>query len=210
MVRTGRWPARISLALTLAMIGALFTVMNASGQQAGQAILTVGKDVASGSITQVTYSIVVRNQGTANSTGVVVRDNVPANTTFESSEPPPSATTSPAAGAPSCGNAGTREDPGTTCQWDLGTIPPGETRTISATYNLNQGDVATYTVTDNVSVRDAEGHEDRDTDASLTRQRVAINDDTWVDNAEPANTNHGACTDLRLLQDNRITSFVET
>jgi uncharacterized repeat protein (TIGR01451 family) len=192
------------------MIAALFSVINASGQQAGEALLTVGKDVQSATVTQVTYAIVVRNQGTAGSTNVTVRDTVPTNTTFESSNPPPSATTSPSPGAASCNNAGTREDPGTTCQWNLGNMAPGATSTILATFNLNQSDVATYTVTNSASASDSEGHSNSDSDATLTRARLDITDDTWVDDAEPPGTNHGQCADLRVLQDNRITSYAET
>lgn len=210
MARTGKWPARISLALSVAMIVAMFTGIRASGQQGSTAgILTVGKDVASASITQVTYSIVVANQGTAPITGTVVRDAVPLNTTFESSNPPPSATTSPSPGAASCANGGVRETDGTVCQWDLGTIPPGESRTITATYNLNQTNIASYRVTNTATARDNEGHENSDTDTSLVRQRVDVTDDTWVDDAEPANFNHGACNFLRVLQGNRTTSFID-
>lgn len=209
MARTGKWPARIALAVSAAMIATLFTVINASGQSSTEALLTVGKDVQSGSVTQATYSIVVRNQGNGASTNVRVRDVVPTNTTFESSNPAPSATTT-SPGAPSCDNQGTREDPGTECEWNVGNLAPGETREILATFNLNQADVASYTVTNDVTAVDNEGHEAEDSDASLKRDRLTITDDTWVADAEPANTNHGACTHLRVQQNNSTTSFIDT
>lgn len=210
MARTGKWPARIALALSAAMIAALLTVMTASGQQpSGAGLPTIGIDVQSATLTQATYSLVVRNQGNAPSTNVVVRSAVPANATFESSEPAPGATTSPGSGAQSCANAGVREAEGTTCQWNLGTIPAGETRTITAIYNLNQTNIATYRVALSGNVRDDEGHTNADTDDSLVRQRGSINDDTWVNDNEPANTNHGACNFLRVLQDNSVTSYAD-
>ena len=209
MARTGKWPARISLALRAAMIATLFTVINASGQGAGEALPTVGIDVQSADNAQVTYAIVVRNQGTAQSTAVTVRSNVPNDTTFESSNPPPTATTSPSPGSPSCDNGGTREDQGRTCQWNLGTIPAGETRQITAVYNLNQANVATYTVSISASVTDAEGHSNSDTDASLSRARQNIDHDTWVNDDEPPNWNHGNCPNLRVHQNNRVTTFLQ-
>ncbi|MDQ4125603.1 MAG: DUF11 domain-containing protein [Actinomycetota bacterium] len=210
MARTGKWPARIALAVSAAMIATLFTVINASGQSGGgEALPTVGIEVQSASNTQVTYAIVVRNQGTAQSTNVRVRSNVPTNTTFESSNPPPTATTSPSPGVASCDNAGTREDPGRTCEWSFGTVPAGETRQITAVYNLNQANVATYTVSISATVTDGEGHSNSDTDASLIRSRQDINDDTWVNDDEPPNWNHGQCPNLRVLQNNRVTSFLE-
>jgi uncharacterized repeat protein (TIGR01451 family) len=210
MARTGKWPARISLALSVAMVAALFSVINASGQQPSAAGLpTIGIDVQSATVTQATYSIVVRNQGTAASTNVIVRSAVPPNTTFESSDPAPSATTSPGTGAQSCNNQGVREPEGTTCQWDLGTIQAGETRTITAVYNLVQTNIATYRVTHQATVTDAENHSNSDTDDSLVRQRASINEDTWVNDAEPANTNHGTCNFLRVLQSNQATSYVD-
>ncbi|HYO61008.1 MAG TPA: hypothetical protein VEU29_03830 [Actinomycetota bacterium] len=210
MARTGKWPARISLALSAAMIATLFTVINASGQAgAGESVPTVGIEVQSATNSQVTYAIVVRNQGSAQSTNVIVRSNVPADTTFESSTPAPVATTSPSPGAASCDNGGTREDQGRTCQWNLGTIPAGETRQITAIYNLNQANVATYTVTLTANLTDGEGHTNSDSDASLTRSRQTIDDDTWVNDDEPPNWNHGQCPNLRVLQNNRVTSYLE-
>jgi uncharacterized repeat protein (TIGR01451 family) len=210
MARTGKWPARISLALSAAMVATLFTVINASGQSgAGESVPTVGIEVQSASNTQVTYAIVVRNQGTAQSTNVTVRSAVPNDTTFESSTPPPVATTSPSPGSPSCDNGGTREDPGRNCQWSLGTIPAGETRQITAIYNLNQANVATYTVSMTANLTDGENHTNSDTDASLTRARQTIDDDTWVNDDEPPNWNHGQCPNLRVLQNNRVTSYLE-
>lgn len=209
MARTGKWPARISLALSVAMIATLFTVINASGQSAGEALPTVGIEVQSATNSQVTYAIVVRNQGNAQSTNVTVRSNVPTNTTFESSTPPPVPTTSPSPGAASCDNGNTREDAGRTCQWSLGTVPAGEIRQITAVYNLNQSNVATYNVSISATVTDGEGHTNSDTDASLTRSRQDINDDTWVNDDEPANWNHGQCPNLRVLQNNRVTTFLE-
>ena len=210
MARTGKWPARISLALSAAMIAALFSVISASGQQAaGSGILTVGIDVSTASITQVTYSIVVRNQGNAPTSAVRVRSAVPTATTFESSDPAPVPTTSPGTGATSCDNAGTREASGTTCEWSVGTLAGGETRTITAVYNLNQTNTASDRIEMSATASDTEGHNNTDTDESLVRQRTTPTEDTWVDDAELANTNHGACEYLRVLQGNRITSFVD-
>lgn len=210
MARTGKWPARIALAVSVAMIATLFSVINASGQGGGgEALPTVGIEVQSASNTQVTYAIVVRNQGNAQSTNVRVRSNVPTHTTFESSNPPPVATTSPSPGAASCDNAGTREDPGRTCEWSLGTVPAGETRQITAIYNLNQANVATYNVSISATVTDGEGHSNSDTDASLSRARQNVDQDTWVNDDEPPNWNHGECPHLRVLQDNRTTTFLQ-
>lgn len=209
MARTGKWPARISLALSAAMIATLFTVINAAGQTGGEGLPTVGIEVQSATNTQVTYAIVVRNQGNAQSTNVRVRSNVPGNTTFESSNPPPVATTSPSPGAASCDNGNTREDAGRTCEWSFGTVAAGETRQITAVYNLNQSNVATYTVTLAATVTDGEGHSNSDSDASLTRSRQDIDQDTWVNDDEPPNWNHGQCPNLRVLQNNRTTSFLQ-
>ncbi|HEX2296089.1 MAG TPA: hypothetical protein VHN37_12375 [Actinomycetota bacterium] len=210
MARNGKWPARIALAVSAAMVATLFTVLNASGQSGSTAGLpTVGVDVQTASITQATYAIVVRNQGDAPSTNVRVRSRVPTNTTFESSDPAPTTTTSPGTGAQSCGNGGVRETDDTTCEWNLGTLNPGDVRTIAATYNLNQTNVATYRVVHQATVSDGEGHNNSDLDESLVREQVTISDDTWVDDQEPPNTNHGTCTYLRVLQGNRITSYLE-
>lgn len=210
MARTGKWPARISLALSVAMIAALFSVISASGQQASTAGLpTIGIDVQSASTQQVTYSFVVRNQGTAPSTNVRVRSAVPATMTFESSDPDPTTTTSPGSGAQSCSDDGVRETEGTVCEWSLGTLNPNETRTILATYNIPQTNTATDRFEISAQVTDGEGRSNSDTDESLVRQRVTPEDDTWVDDAEPAGTNHGACNYLRVLQGNRITSYVD-
>lgn len=210
MARTGKWPARISLALSAAMVATLFTVINASGQSGSTAGLPViGVDVQSASITQATYALVVRNAGDAPSTNVRVRAEVPANTTFESSDPAPTTTTSPGSGAQSCANAGVRETEGTTCEWALGTVNPGESRTITAIFNLNQTNQASYRVVLEANVRDGENHVSDDLDESLVRERADINEDTYVDDQEPPNTNHGTCTFLRVLQGNRITSYVE-
>ncbi len=211
MARTGKWPARLALALSTTMIATLMTLMmmnSASGQGAG--IPTVGIDVQSATLTQATYSIVVRNQGTAPSPNVIVRSAVPARTTFESSDPAPSTTTSPGSGAQSCDNGNIRESEGTTCQWNLGTIAPGESRTITAIYNLNQTNIDTYRVVHQATATDGEGNSNTDTDDSLVRQRANVNDDTWVDDQEPPNSNHGDCDFLRVLQGNRVTSFVES
>lgn len=209
MARTGKWPARIALAVSAAMIATLFTVINASGQSGGEALPTVGIEVQSASNSQVTYAIVVRNQGSAQSTNVRVRSAVPTNTTFESSTPPPSATTSPSPGSPSCDNEGNREDAGRNCEWTLGTVPAGETRQITAVYNLNQSNVATYNVSISATVTDAEGHSNSDTDASLSRARQNIDHDTWVNDDEPPNWNHGECPHLRVHQNNRTTSYLQ-
>lgn len=211
MARTGKWPARIALAVSAAMIATLFTVINASGQGggAGEALPTIGIEVQSATNAQVTYALVVRNQGSAPSTSVTVRSNVPTNTTFESSNPPPSATTSPSPGTASCDNAGTREDQDRTCQWNLGTIPAGETRQITAIYNLNQGNVTSYNVSITATVSDAEQHTNSDTDMSLNRDRQNIDHDTWVNDDEPPNWNHGNCPNLRVHQNNRVTTFLQ-
>lgn len=210
MARTGKWPARVSLALSIAMIAALFSVISASGQQATTAgILTVGVDVQSASITQGTYTIVVANQGTAPTTGVRVRANVPNSMTFESSDPAPVTTTSPGSGATSCANGGAREPAGTTCEWSLGTLNPGETRTITAIYNLPQTNTATERFKLTATATDNEQHSNADTDESLTRQKVTPDQDTWVDDTEPPNTTHGNCAYLRVLQGNRVTSYLD-
>lgn len=210
MARTGKWPARIALAVSAAMMASLFTVINAAGQSGpGEGLPTVGIEVQSADNAQVTYAIVVRNQGSAQSTAVTVRSNVPSNTTFESSNPPPTPTTSPSPGAPSCDNGGTREDAGRTCQWSLGTVPAGETRQITAVYNLDQSNVATYNVSISATVTDGEQHSNSDTDASLSRARQSIDHDTWVNDDEPPNWNHGNCPNLRVHQNNRVTTFLQ-
>ncbi|MDQ4025456.1 MAG: hypothetical protein M3217_08200 [Actinomycetota bacterium] len=210
MARTGKWPARISLALSVAMIAGLFSVISASGQQSSTAgLTTIGVDVESASITQATYSFVVRNQGTAPSTNVRVRSTVPATMTFESSDPDPTATTSPSPGAASCADAGIRETEGTVCEWSLGTLNPGDTRTITAIYNLPQTNIATRRFEMTATASDGEGRNNTDTDDSLVRQRATPNDDTWVDDGEPPGTNHGACNFLRVLQGNTVTSFID-
>ncbi|MDQ3915074.1 MAG: hypothetical protein M3323_07050 [Actinomycetota bacterium] len=210
MARTGKWPARISLALSVAMIGALVSVISASGQQSSTAgLTTIGVDVQSASITQATYTFVARNQGTAPSTNVRVRSNVPATMTFESSDPAPTTTTSPASPASSCANGGVRETEGTTCEWSLGNMNPGETRTITAIYNLPQTNVASDRFEITATASDGEGRSNSDTDESLVRQRATPNKDTWVDDGEPPGTNHGACNFLRVLQGNAVTSFID-
>jgi uncharacterized repeat protein (TIGR01451 family) len=210
MARTGKWPARISLGLSVAMVAALFSVMSASGQQSSTAGLpTIGIDVQSANITQVTYSFVVRNQGTAPSTNVRVRAAVPTGMTFESSDPDPTTTTSPGSGAQSCADDGVRETEGTVCEWSLGTLNPGETRTILAVYNLPQTNTASTRFVMNATVSDGEGRSNTDGDESLVRQRATPNKDTWVDDGEPPGTNHGACNYLRVLQGNTVTSFID-
>ena len=210
MARTGKWPARISLALSVAMIAALFSVISASGQQSSTAGLpTIGVDVQSASITQATYQFVVRNQGTAPSTNVRVRAQVPTTMTFESSDPDPTTTTSPGSGAQSCDDAGIRETEGTTCEWSLGTLNPGESRTILAIYNIPQTNLASDRFELTATVSDGEGRSNTDTDESLVRQQAVISDDTWVDDGETPGTNHGGCTFMRVLQSNTATSFVD-
>ncbi len=210
VVPTGRWPARISLALTISVLASLLAGMNASGQQSSSASLpTIGVDVQSASITQATYTLVVRNQGTGPSTNVRVRSNVPATMTFESSDPDPTTTTSPGSGAASCADAGIREPEGTTCEWSLGTLNPGESRTIISIYNLPQTNVASDRFEITATVSDGEGRSNSDTDESLVRQRATPNKDTWVHDGEPPGTNHGSCNYLRVLQANAATSFID-
>jgi ectonucleotide pyrophosphatase/phosphodiesterase family member 5 len=169
----------------------------------GEPLVTVGVEVTAGNIDAADYSITVFNRGTAAAEGVTVSADVPANTRFASSSPGPDAST------PSC-VAGAAA--GTVCAWQLPAIAAGASRTITARYELIRPVTGSFSspVSLTASVQANGAPNDSDTDSSLLVVGDVPQNDAFVDDNAPANTNHGACAELRVSAGNAVTSFLRS
>lgn len=165
-------------------------------------LVTVAADVASARLQSATYGLVARNAGSARAEAVRLALTVPAGTTFESSDPPPSA------GA--CDNGGAREPAGTECSWDVGGLDPGAEASVEAVLNLAP-DLGTFTVSATARASYAGSTASvSDTDSSLKGLRVVTEDDTYVDRSEVEGANHGSCATLRVGAGDRLVAYVES
>lgn len=196
------WILVVTLLLGLPVLG------DAVGQTASP-LVTVGVDVASADVSQVTYRVVATNHGSAAASSVRLTDVVPANTTFERSDPAPSTPSTSTPGSVSCTNDGTREAAGTVCEWDLGELAPSQAKVVLITFNIAQDDAASFSVANKAEVSAGSVTND-DTDSSLQRHRTDVTHDTFVAEAEPANTNHGSCSYLRISQEGGSSGFLKT
>ena len=170
---------------------ALLPVLDAAGQEPGAPFLTMGVEVADATGEQAVYAFTVTNHGDAAASGVRVSHAVPEHTSFVTATPAPT-------GA-ACVAGGTQEPAGTECEWELtGSIPAGGSRTIEVTLALGPIELGPssdeYAVDARAAVTEPEADEDADT--SLRKRAVLMARDAWVDAAEPADTNHGGCSEL--------------
>lgn len=168
---------RLALLAAFALAG---TVAPAAVAQAAEPLLTVGVEPSAGTLERATYELLVTNHGAATAQDVRVGANVPSAMSVVSADP---------AATGACAAAGTP------CEWMLGEMPPGSSRTITVVYALVAE--ATYSVTAVVTEGAEPGH-DTNTDTTFTLETFTASDDTWVDGGEAAGTNHGACDELRV------------
>lgn len=187
----------------LAAAGALAAgAVGPAGAQQGVPALTVGVDPVSASIDEVTYRIVVANRGTVGADGVTVTNQVPSNTTFASSVPPPSAAAQ--GGAPSCG-AGSAAL--TECRWAIGHMTAGSSVVIDVTLTLTPLSGSSYGVTSVVNATGSGGLTASDTDDTIVKSRQSL-EDTYVDDRAAANTYNASCQTLRMRRDDSMSAFV--
>jgi uncharacterized repeat protein (TIGR01451 family) len=181
------------------------TPVGAGAQGAGEPLITVGVEVTGGTVDRADYSITVYNRGTATAEDATVTANVPANTTFSASDPAPGLATTP-----TCVSGAAA---GTACSWQLPDIAPGGSETVNAGYGLIRPATGGYTLSVSLaaSASASDAPSDSDTDSSLEMRgsNAAGGEDTYVDDREPAGTNHGACDTLRVEAGNEVTSYVD-
>lgn len=208
--------------VALVMVPIVLVNANASAQGVSTPLLVVGTDVATATVRSATYETTIRNEGNGEATNVWVSMVVPQQTTFESSDPPSSAPEGSPAGAPAtCDNGGTREPNLTKCEWYAGTLPPGDRRTLRVVLNLlpttslntaTQIDV-TFRLTGTDPATGAAIPESTDRDNALNRIMSAPSatngPDTFVNRAEPANTNHGKCPVLTTRGDGTSAAYFD-
>ena len=164
-------------------------------------LVTVGVDVVEASMTHATYSLYVANRGSAPAEGVVLTNDVPANTAFAGSDRTP---LDPGA----CGRGAAV---GTRCRWAIGDLAPGSSGRVEVTYELAQTG-ATYTVGNRASAQIGgaapAGTDPAFTHSLLDRTVLAV-EDAHVDDAAPANTNYGSCARLDVGRGNTVTAFLD-
>jgi hypothetical protein len=200
------------------MLYGTLIVLAASGQEAPPPLVAVGVDVDSADTRQAIYEIFVANHGSGPAQAVRVSSDVPLETTFESATPSTAPPPGNPGGNPTCPNGGGREPAGTKCEWDLGDLQPGESRSILATYNLNQANKTTYTVNLRADVTSG-SQSDFNIDKTLRRTRAPAADavavdsadiqDTFVDSSEPIHWGHGDCAHMRVQRGNLTTTYVD-
>lgn len=210
----------VSMLLAACLLGAASLVNISPAAAAGTPLLAIGLDVASATSTTATYKINLRNAGNGDANNVRVFLPVPPKTTFESSSPETSPVDGNPGGAPTCDNAGTREPATTSCQWFFGTLAPGSERDITVVLNLltlttdptpSSPDVIQPTASvQGINPGTGAALNASDTDDSLKRVRLVLEQDTWVNTTEPTNTNHGACPTLTVRGGSQVTAFVDT
>ena len=195
---------RAGLAIVACAVAALIAPAGAAAQSP---LLTVGVDATGASLNQATYVLYVANRGTAPAAGVVLTNDIPANTTFVSSDRtprPPAAGEACSAAVPAGSTA--------RCRWTIGDLAPGASATVSVTYALADGD-STYDVSNTASAQAGEaepsGSDPSDTDTTLRRTSNVLDVDAHVDDTKP-DTNFGGCDKLNVRRDNAVTAFLDS
>lgn len=124
-----KWLARLSMMLSITMVAGLAGVWRASGARSAPAVVTVGVDLASASVEQATYELIVTNRGDSNASAVRVTDTVPRGTRFLSASPAPASDSD-------CRNGGPTEPAGSVCRWNVPSLAQGEEKRIVVTFSV--------------------------------------------------------------------------
>ena len=160
------------------------------------AMLTVAIEPLEADLEKARYGLVVTNRGDAVAPESKVSMTVPSSHAFQASTPAPT-------NATTCVEAATA---GTSCEWSVPPLAAGEAFSIPITYTWT-GTGSPF-MTASVTAPDLPVAQ-ATVAAGFERLFEVFDRSTFVDESEPANTNHGACPDIHVTGDNRVTSYVD-